>query len=341
MKLLAKIRNRHLFLLDLVAMVVIPALALALLGEEMSLRLGAAYRATALIVYTVVSLCVKLGIYASTGLYRRYWLYASVGDVTQVLGTMSLATLAVLALFVTTDRAGIDLALPWTLPLLDGVLSGLASSVFRLSLRTLAHWRRTIRRHVHGRRVLVVGAGEAGIMVMRELYASAHLEMEPVAFVDDDPVKIGTSVQGLPVLGRCAEIPALVARHHIQQIIVAIPSAPLPRQNELVALCERTGVATYNLPGIYQLLAGYKTLSCIPQVDVNRLLHRDVVETDRKAVVAILKGATVLVTGAGGSIGSELCRQIARHNPAKIVLLGHGENSIFEIDLGLRLSYLV
>jgi FlaA1/EpsC-like NDP-sugar epimerase len=163
--------------------------------------------------------------------------------------------------------------------------------------------------------------------------------MEPIAFVDDDPAKVGTYVQGLPVLGDCSQIADLLARYQVEQVVVAIPSAPLPRQQELVAQSEATGVATCSLPGVYQLLAGHKTVTPYPEVDTQQLLHRPPIQLERSGVSAFLTGATVLVTGAGGSIGSELCRQIARLRPARIVLLGHGENSIFEINLNLRINY--
>jgi FlaA1/EpsC-like NDP-sugar epimerase len=163
--------------------------------------------------------------------------------------------------------------------------------------------------------------------------------MEPVAFVDDDPTKAGMQIQGLPVLGICEHIPELVEQHRIQRIIVAIPSAPLGRQRTITAICEQTGVATHSLPGMFQLLAGHKTVSQLPEIDINHILQREPVELDQTGVAVNLSGASVLVTGAGGSIGSELCRQIARFNPAELILLGHGENSIYEIDLDLRLSY--
>jgi len=166
-----------------------------------------------------------------------------------------------------------------------------------------------------------------------------QLDMEPVAFADDDPAKVGTYIEGLPILGTCTQIPELVKRHQIQRIIVAMPSIPLVRLQEIVAICEQTGVATHNLPGMYELLAGHKTVNRLPQVDISRLLRRQPVQIDEAEVAACLAGATVLVTGAGGSIGRELCRQIARFNPAEIVLLGHGENSIFETNLDLRLSF--
>jgi FlaA1/EpsC-like NDP-sugar epimerase len=141
------------------------------------------------------------------------------------------------------------------------------------------------------------------------------------------------------VVGSCAQIPQLVERYQVQRIIVAIPSAPLDRLRDIIATCEKTGVATHSLPGIFQLLAGHKTISRLPDIDINHLLRREPVEFDPSGIAAILTGASVLVTGAGGSIGSELCRQIARLKPADLILLGHGENSICEINLDLSLSF--
>ena len=335
---LDNVRNRHFFVLDTLASLALPTLALTLRLETMDWwpRFG-----PALVLYTVVSLFVKLLVFSSTGLYSRYWRYASVDDLAQLLIATGLLIVALPTLFVGAlpFLASYNLALPRTLPLLDGLFCGLAAGATRLALRGLDHSARRHKHAVPGRRVLVVGAGAAGTMVAREMRTKADLHLEPVAFVDDDMAKVGTRVQGLPVLGTCAQIPALVELYDIQQVIVAIPSASLPRQLEIVAVFEETGVAVYNLPGVYQLLAGYKTINRLPHVDVTRLLRRDPVQTDPTGVAAVLDGATVLITGAGGSIGSELCRQTAHYNPARLILLGHGESSLFEINLSLRLSF--
>jgi FlaA1/EpsC-like NDP-sugar epimerase len=284
---------------------------------------------------------VKVSIFYWLGLYRRYWRYAGVNDLILVPIAVSLSTLVLTVLFATIhaplQRYG--LAMYRSVPVIDGILTGLTVGGSRFGLRMLYHRHHRRRDVTGGRRVLVVGAGEAGTLVIHEVWANPQLGMEPVAFVDDDPLKVGTQVQGLPVIGTCARIPEVVEPYGIQRIVVAIPSASLPRRQEILALCESTGVSTYSLPGVYELLAGHKTVSRLPQVDVSRLLHRVPVKVDWAEVDAALNGATVLVTGAGGSIGSELCRQIARSKVAEIILLGHGENSIFEIGLDLRLSF--
>jgi FlaA1/EpsC-like NDP-sugar epimerase len=332
------LRNRYFFMLDVLALLFIPALALTLRLDSLNWR---PQFSQALILYTIVALLIRVPIFYGLGLYRRYWCYAGVNDLMLALSAVGLSTTALTVVFVSAQAslARYSLASPRTLPLLDGMLTCLIIGGSRLGLRGLYHWCRQRHGVLGGRRVLVVGAGEAGTLVVREMRASPQLDMEPVAFVDDDPAKVGKRIQGLPVLGASGDIPKLVDRYQIQRIIVAIPSAPLRRQREIIAVCEQTGVATHNLPGIYEILAGHKTISRLPQIDINRLLHRDPIVIDPTEVAAYLAGATVLVTGAGGSIGSELCRQIARFNPAEVILLGHGENSIFEIGLDLRLSF--
>jgi FlaA1/EpsC-like NDP-sugar epimerase/lipopolysaccharide/colanic/teichoic acid biosynthesis glycosyltransferase len=334
---LLKVRNRHLLALDLLALALLPALALALRLEGFGwwpLTLPA------LGLFTLVALAIKLPIFFGMGLYSRYWRYAGVNDLAVAMGAASLSTLALTILFVDLHSllAGYGLAMFRTVPIIDGLLTALIITGYRFGLRGLYHWLRRQQGLLGGRRVLVVGAGEGGLMVVRELRANPQLEMEPVAFVDDDPAKIGAHVLGLPVMGPTARIPELVERYRIQRIVLAMPSVPLPRQRELLALCQSTGAATHNLPGVYEILAGHKTISRLPQVDIQHLLKREPVVIDQAGVTALLRGATVLVTGAGGSIGSELCRQIARFQPKELILLGHGENSIFEINLDLRLS---
>ena len=333
-----RLRNRHFFMLDVLALSFIPSVALTLRLDRLDWwpRFG-----QALIAFVIVALAIKVPIFLRLGLYRRYWCYASVDDLTRVLvaGGLSTTVLTVILLGSQTELARYDLALPRTVLVLDGMLTCLAVGGHRFCMRGLYHWHRQGQNIAGGRRVLIVGAGEAGVLVASEMWANPQLNMEPVAFVDDDLAKVGTHIKSLQVMGTSRRIPELVDRHQIQRIIVAMPSVPLKRRREIIATCESTGVATNTLPGIYELLAGHKTVSRLPQIDINHLLRREPVEIDQAQVAAYLAGATVLVTGAGGSIGSELCRQIARFAPLKMILLGHGENSIFEIGLDLRLSF--
>ncbi len=335
---LLALRNRHFLLLDLLLLLLLPALAMILRLD--GLDWWPAYHQS-LIVYTLVATLIKLPLFYHLDLYRRYWRLANVNDLVRVGAAVGLATLVIWLLFSGAQPALLPyrLAIPRTIPIIDGLLTLLAVGGSRFGLRALYHWRQ--RRHavLGGRRVLIVGAGEAGTLAVREVRANPQLDLEAVAFIDDDPAKIGTRVQGLPVLGRTADIARLVAQYQFQRIVVALPSAPLKRQQEVMRQCRQTGAMVYNLPGVYELLAGTKSLSHFPQVEVNQLLHRPPVVTDAGEVAVALAGRTVLVTGAGGSIGGELCRQIAGFEPARLILLGHGENSIFEIGLNLRLDF--
>ncbi|HSR29273.1 MAG TPA: nucleoside-diphosphate sugar epimerase/dehydratase, partial [Anaerolineae bacterium] len=274
-------------------------------------------------------------------MYRRYWNFTSISEIQTILVSVALSTSVLTAAVLVTQESlhPYELAVPRSLPVLDGMLLLIVVAGSRLAVRALYQWRRHDRHPVGGRRVLTVGAGEAGRLVAQEMWSNPQLEMEPVAFADDDPLKVGTQIAGLPVLGTCDQIPYLVNKYRIQRIVVAMPSAALPRRQEIIKQCKETSVDTYVLPGMYELLAGHKTISRLPEIDINRLLNRKPVTIDQSEVVAQLQGMTVLVTGAGGSIGSELCRQIARFGPEQLILLGHGENSIAEISLDLRLSF--
>ena len=184
--------------------------------------------------------------------------------------------------------------------------------------------------------VLIAGAGEAGAMILRELRANPQTGLIPVGFVDDDPHKHGMLIQRVRVLGGREAIPALVREHQVDQVIIAMPTAPGSAIREIVDICEQAGVRARIIPGMYELLGGAVSISQLRDVQIEDLLRREPVQTDTAQVAALIRGRRVLVTGAGGSIGSELCRQIVRCEPAELILLGHGENSIFDIHNELQ-----
>lgn len=333
-----QLRNRHLLLLDILTILVIPALAVTLRVETLSWRFLASQ---AVLLFAIVALLVKIPVFYYFGLYKRYWRYAGVNDLNRVVVAVGWSTLALTFLFFVLHPVlePYNFAIYRSVPVIDGILTFLAVGGFRFGLRGLNHWHRRYANITDGERVLIVGAGEAGILLVREIQANPQLKLKPIAFVDDDLSKSGAQIQGLAVTGSTRDIPKLVAQLQIQRIIVAMPSIPFQKRQEIVSICRQTGVATFNLPGIYEFLAGHKTISRVPEININDLLQRNPIETNQMAAAHSLKGVKVLVTGAGGSIGSELCRQIAQFDPAEIILLGHGENSIFEINLKLRLSF--
>jgi FlaA1/EpsC-like NDP-sugar epimerase len=173
-------------------------------------------------------------------------------------------------------------------------------------------------------------------MIVRELQNNPHLGLEPIGFLDDDLSKHDVKIRGVPVLGDRHAIPHIVKKRQVRQVIIAMPTAQGREIRDIVRICGEAGVQARTIPGIYELLDGSVSVKQVRDVRIEDLLRREPVRTDTSAVSGMLRGKRVLVTGAGGSIGSELCRQIIRCAPAELVLVGHGENSIFEIHNELR-----
>jgi FlaA1/EpsC-like NDP-sugar epimerase len=194
---------------------------------------------------------------------------------------------------------------------------------------------------VEGARVstLIVGAGAAGSMVAREMAARPDEGYTVVGFLDDDASKLGTEVAGAPVLGRIGDLVAVAGEHDVGQIVIAIPSAAGRTIREVVRLCEEAHCPFMIVPGVWEIILGDVTINQIREVQLDDLLGRETVTLDTGEMTAYLEGRSVLVTGAGGSIGSELARQVASFGPGKIVLMGRGENSIFEIDQELSIEH--
>jgi len=186
---------------------------------------------------------------------------------------------------------------------------------------------------------LVIGAGDAGAMVVREMQKNPQLNLKPIGFLDDDPSKQDSKIHGVPVLASLDEIDHILNTRHVDEVIIAIPSASGKVLRKVTEECRQRDIAFRTMPGIYELIGGSVSVSRLREVDISDLLRREPVEMNTEALGEALEGRVVLVTGAGGSIGRELCRQIAQLNPEKLLMLGHGENSIFEALTVLKESY--
>jgi len=189
------------------------------------------------------------------------------------------------------------------------------------------------------KKILIVGAGEAGRMVAAEVAAHRELEAEVVGFLDDGPRLTGKKVLDLPILGRTVELESVVAQRGVDEVIIAVPSAPGYFVRCMIKQCRKSGVPFKIVPGVREIIKGDVHIEQIREVRVEDLMGRESVDLDLESAREILAGKTVLVTGAGGSIGSELCRQIARIGPRALVLLGRGENRIFDIEDELRSAH--
>lgn len=332
---LLKLNNRHFALADAIVFAIAPLLALGLRFDG---AIDLAMYEIGLLAVTVVFLTIKFFILNQWGFYQRYWRYASVGELAQIAelaGTAIVVQSLCFGLFYRFGTFSIDL-LPRSLPLLDGLVSFLVVGGLRFSIRAVEQKHNQHREMKSGERVLIVGAGAAGISLVQEMQRQPDRGYYPVAFVDDDPGKLNLNVLGIPVVGNRHDIPHIVRMENIQRITIAIPSASGAVIRDIVDLCQATGIPTTTLPGLHEIINSRIRLGNVRSVKIEDLLRREPIQTDIEGVMRLLKGKKVLVTGAGGSIGSELCRQILSCHPAEILLVGHGENSVFQIEQELK-----
>ncbi len=330
-----RVRNRHLLLWDIVGFPLAIALAfwIRLDGRQLPLF----YPLLGLSV--VAAIAIKIPVLYAMGLYSRYWIFASADEALQIFLALLIAE-PLQVIFILVGHALIGGPnLPRSIPFLDFFFSPLFFAGPRFAMRWLYQRRHHLSAQRDVQRVLLVGAGQAGVQVVRELLANPSLGLHPVGFVDDDPVKQKLRIHSVEVLGTLRDIPALVASHRVQQVLIAIPSAPPETIRAIVELCREARVESRLLPGLSALVSGKVEVQRFRKVQLEDLLKREPIQTDTTQVQALLRGKRVLVTGAGGSIGSELCRQIARCAPACLILLGHGENSIFNIYTELQRDF--
>ncbi|BAZ54068.1 polysaccharide biosynthesis protein CapD [Nostoc sp. NIES-4103] len=332
---LLKLRNRHLFICDMIVFSITPFLALLLrLDGNVELQgyileLGIA---------TTLFLAVKLIVFWNYGFYKRYWRYASIEELIYIAMLMVGAVAIQTMLFEVVDNTLYPVieTLPRSLPLIDGLLSCIFIGALRFSFRVVERVNQRQLVFQPQERVLIVGAGSAGVSLIQEMQRNPQLGFYPVAFIDDDPRKLNVSIRGIIVVGDRYKIPDIVQSLHIQKVIIAMPTVTGKVIREIVDICKTTGVQTSTLPGIHEILNGRVRIDSIRDVRIEDLLRREPIQTEIERVSQFLNGKTVLITGSGGSIGSELCRQIFKCHPAKIILIGHGENSVFSIQQELE-----
>jgi FlaA1/EpsC-like NDP-sugar epimerase len=296
----------------------------------------------------MITVPLRLLILGLFGMYQRLWRYASVRDLGAVASGVSLGYLGALTLASRVPGMAWSRGAMLVSYLLAMCFVGLSRFYLRIKAE-LARMRRQANSSelngvVNGNstRVLIVGAGSAGVMVAKEIAAHPEMGKVAVGYVDDDPSKTGGIMMGLPVLGSARDIPGIVEARRVDEVIIAMPSAGGQAIREVVATCRQLDVKIQTLPGMYEIVDGKVSLKQLRDIQIEDLLGREPVRMDMKEIGAYLAGRKVLITGAGGSIGSEICRQVALFEPKCIVLLGHGENSIFEIqnDLSRRFPTL-
>jgi FlaA1/EpsC-like NDP-sugar epimerase len=274
---------------------------------------------------------IKLLVFIAFGFYNRWWRYVSIRDMWAVVrGVVVACLLADVTVYLVSPVHGFRL--PRSIAATDLLVTLALVAGSRLLARTVVE-RPSLTMMASGKEVLVVGAGDAGRLIVQEMQRSRMLNYTPIGFVDDDPRKRHTRLMGVRVLGTIDELPRVLREHRPDEVLIAMPSVSGGVRRRIVETAQQLRITVKTLPGLYELITGEVGLAGqIRPVTVEDVLGREQVEVDFSEVAAYLEGHTVLVTGAGGSIGSELCRQIARVRPTRLILVDNAEGPLFEIE---------
>jgi FlaA1/EpsC-like NDP-sugar epimerase len=274
---------------------------------------------------------IKLIVFIAFGFYNRWWRYVSIRDMWAVArGVVVACLIADVTVYLVSPVHGVRL--PRSIAVTDLLLTLAFIAGSRLLARTLVE-RPSLTMVARGKEVVVVGAGDAGRLIVQEMQRSRMLNYTPIGFVDDDPRKRHTRIMGVRVLGTIDELPRVLREHRPDEVLIAMPSVSGEVRRRIVETAQQLRIVVKTLPGLYELIAGDIGLAGqIRPVQVEDVLGREPVEVDFHEVASYLEGHTVLVTGAGGSIGSELCRQIARVRPSRLILVDNAEGPLFEIE---------
>lgn len=330
-----KLITRRAFLItyDIIAVVCSNFLSL-LLRYEFQLDTIPEYFMNAVWLHLPISIVITLAIFYIFRLYHSLWAYAGVNEMQNIL----------VASFSSAALQGITLLLfDRSVPKSYYFFNAFLLVGFTVTSRFAYRFAREARRKKHNKNnsisVMIVGAGDAGNTIIKEINSSYFSTMRIRCIIDDDPQKWGRYIQGIKVVGGRDKIVENASLHEIDEIIIAIPSAGRRTIKEIVEIAQQTNCKLRTLPGMYQLVNGEVDVSKIRDVDVEDLLGREPIKVDLDSILGYVKGKTVLVTGGGGSIGSELCRQIASHRPGQLIILDIYENNAYDIQQELKIKY--
>ncbi len=285
--------------------------------------------------YMPVNVACTLILFMLFRLYSILWQFASIIEVRNVVMAVTLSALL--------QFAGMHL-LHWNMPrsyyFLYLVILLACTAVSRYFYRIMPSKKiKALMGDEDVLQTMIVGAGKAGDILIGEIVRSNSVQRKIACIVDDDPGKIGTYLHGIPVTGSSRQIPELAQQFQVNEIIIAIPSVSSDDRKRLLNICQQTGCKVLILPGIYQIINGTVSVSMLHEVEINDLLGREPVDLRTESVMGYVRGKTILVTGGGGSIGSEICRQIALHDPKQLIIFDIYENSAYAIQIELKRNY--
>jgi FlaA1/EpsC-like NDP-sugar epimerase len=280
----------------------------------------------------LIVVAIKLAVFVAFGFYNRWWRYVSTRDMWGAARGVAVGCLvADITVYLVSPVNG--LRLPRLIAVMDLLLTLAFIAASRMIARSVFERPQARSLIARGKEVIVVGAGDAGKLMLREMLRTPSLGYTPTGLVDDDPKKQHMRLEGIRVLGTTADLPHILRDNRPDEVLIALPSASGETRQRIVEIARNEDVPVKTLPGLHELISGDLDLAGqIRPVQVEDVLGREPVEVDFEAVASYLRDETVLVTGAGGSIGSELCRQISRVGPRRLILVDHGEGPLFEIE---------
>ncbi|PNX49741.1 MAG: capsule biosynthesis protein CapD, partial [Thermoplasmata archaeon M9B2D] len=311
-------------------------------------------RPTSMLFYQILPLVliIKTCCFYLFDLYRGMWRYTSIADLLNIIKASCVSSLIVIFLILFSHSRFIGF--PRSVFVLDWCFTILLISGYRLCIRlyfermsnnktssipTRQVLAMFFKKMADTKRLLIIGAGNGGEKIYREINDNARLQYTVVGFLDDDLTKVGKTIHGVPVLGRIKDLKVIAKKVDVDEALIAIPSATSEQMREILAYCRESGLKFKTIPGIGELINGKVTVNAIREVDYRDLIGREVIRLDEAQIGSYLKDQCVMVTGAGGSIGSELCRQICRFKPQRIVMVERAESPLYEINHELKQDF--
>ncbi len=293
-------------------------------------RIPAEY-AQAVFTYLPFYVAATILVFFLLRMYATMWSVAGIREAGHIVGACGLASLIQMA-----GMLMLEMKVPRSYFVLSFMALSAEEGLVRLSYRILTTIHLPGKQLKDGRRVLIAGAGTSGAVILKEMQTSPYAEGYVVCFVDDDKNKVGKILNGVPIAGKREDIPRLVEKYKVDEIYIAMPSAPAKDRKEIIEICRETGCRVKILPGIYQLLNGEVSVGKLREVEIEDLLGREPVRVNMDEILDYVRGKVVLVTGGGGSIGSELCRQIAGHQPKQLIVFDVYENNAYDLQQELK-----
>lgn len=287
-----------------------------------------------------LDILITISVFVFFNLYKSLWTFASMTELRKLL----YATISTAFIKQFTFTLVLQIILPRSWYILDPLFLGMLCSLIRFSYRNLRSLKNNLnsplaKNHKTAANIMIVGAGEAGNILLREIYLSQYVQKKVACFIDDDPTKKGRYMNDVLIAGNRNDIMDCVKKYDITDIYIALPSATPKERSDILEICKETGCQIKILPGIYQIINGEISVSQLKDVEIEDLLGRDPIKVDWNQIASYVKNKTIMITGGGGSIGSELCRQVAKNNPKQLIIVDIYENNAYDIQMELKEKY--